>query len=98
MSIINRKDLKYDYSWSTQPASKPRTEVTGKRGTPSEIFQREKGENVLSFINEYADAHDIKDKEEALRIERMLYEKLQNEQMTRREIRIWLDSQLAKHA
>jgi len=95
MSIIQRKDLKYDYSWSSQPGGKPRTEITAKRGTPSEIFRREKGENVLSFINEYADAHDIKDKEEALRIERMLYEKLKNKQMTRKEITIWLDSQLA---
>lgn len=96
MSIINRNDLKYDYSWSSQAGSEPRAEITAKRGTESEFFRRERGESVLSFINEYVDSHDIKDKEEALRIERMLYEKLEKEQLTRAEIIIWLDSELTR--
>lgn len=93
MSIIKKSDLKYDYNWSTSPASKSRTFTTESRGR-SEMFDPNEGENVLSFINEYADMYDIVSKEEALRIEQLLNEKLEEENMTRDEAREWLNEYL----
>ncbi|WP_340102692.1 hypothetical protein [Rhodohalobacter sp. 8-1] len=93
MSIIQKSDLKYDYNWSTSPASKSR-KFTTESESKSELFSPNEGENVLSFINEYADMHDIVTKEEALRIERLLHEKLEEENITRDEARKWLDEYL----
>ncbi len=96
MPLINRKDLKYSYNWSTKPANKPRTETTSTSGTLSGVFRGEKGESVLSFINDYAESHDIDDKEQAIKIEKMLQEKLKDKQMTVDDVREWLDKEMAK--
>lgn len=96
MSLINRKDLKYSYNWSSEPADKPRTETTSESGTLSGVFRNEEGESVLSFINDYAESHDIDEKEQALKIEKMLREKLKDEQMNVEDVRAWLDKEIAK--
>lgn len=93
MSIIKKSDLKYDYNWSTSPASKSRTFTTESQNK-SEIFDLNEGERILSFINEYADMYDIVTKEEALRIEQLLNEKLAEENMTRDEAWEWLNEYL----
>jgi len=97
MPLINRKDLKYSYNWSTEPADKPRTETTSTSGTLSGVFRGEEGESVLSFINDYAESHGIDNKEQALKIEKMLYEKLKDKQMTVDDVREWLDKEIAKN-
>lgn len=69
MSLIDKSDLKYDYTWSSKPAANPRSDTITQSDTQSRVFNREDGEGVLSMINEYAKDHEIEDKEEALRIE-----------------------------
>lgn len=96
MSLIQKSDLKYDYDWSSKPATKPRRTTTESESR-SEMFSSNEGEEILSFINEYAEMNDIADKEEAFRIERLLQEKLQEENMTRDEAREWLDEYLKSH-
>lgn len=94
MSIIERSDLKYDYTWSSKPASTPRSDVRTEKGSRSNMFSASEGEGVLAFINEYAQKHGITDKQEALRIERLLHNKLQEREMTREEVRQWLNTQM----
>lgn len=94
MSLIKRNDLKYDYTWSSKPASAPRSDTKMKTGSRSNMFSAQEGEGVLSFINDYAEKHGITDKQEALRIERLLRDELKERKMTREEVTLWLDEQM----
>lgn len=94
MSIIDRSDLKYKYTWSSKGANTPRSDIRTETGSRSNMFSASEGEGVLSFINEYAQKHGIKDKQEALRIERLLRDELEEREMTRKEVRVWLDEQM----
>jgi hypothetical protein len=93
MALINKNDLKYNYNWSTKPASKSRSLSTESSGE-TELLSANEGEEVLSFINDYADLNNIVSKEEALRIESLLQEKLKENEITRDEAREWLDNHL----
>lgn len=90
MTLIQKSDLKYDYDWSTNSAGKHRSFSTESDGE-TELFSANEGEEILSFINEYAESHSFVTKDEAIRIESLLYEKLRDERMTRGEIKAWLD-------
>ena len=94
MSLIKRNDLKYNYTWSTKPASTPRRDSKSEIGSRSNMFSAQEGEGVLAFINNYAEKHGIKDKQEALRIESMLQDELKEREMTREEVTLWLDEQM----
>lgn len=94
MPLIDRSDLKYDYSWKTEPAGKPRSSVTTEGETKSDVFRSEDGDQVLSFINDYTDREGITDKKHAMRIEKLLREELKNREMTRKEARLWLNKNL----
>lgn len=94
MSLIDKSDLKYDYTWSSKPAANPRSDTITQSDTQSRVFNREDGEGVLSMINEYAKDHEIEDKEEALRIEGLIRSQLGNEDMTYDKVMDWLEGQM----
>jgi hypothetical protein len=88
MALIDRSDLQYDYTWTSKPGNSPRSDSTSK----SSMFRRDEGSDVLALINDYVSEKDIKNKEEALRIERLIREKLSGEKMTREEVRAWIEN------
>lgn len=94
MPLIDRTDLQYDYSWSSKPGNNPRNNPAASGSTKSSLFRRDEGDEVLSLINDYAKEHDIVDRQEALRIESVLREKLEDKEMTREEVRAWLNQNL----
>lgn len=94
MPILDRSDLKYDYNWKTGPATAPRTETTTDTETESRLFRRDEGDEVLDFINQYSEEHENIEREDALEIERLLRDELKNEDMTRKEVRLWLNNHL----
>jgi hypothetical protein len=94
MPLLDRSDLKYDYNWETGPANAPRTETTTDTETESRLFRRDEGDEVLDFINQYSEEHENFEKEDALEIERLLRDDLKNEDMTRKEVRLWLSNHL----
>lgn len=96
MPIIDRSDLKYDYIWDTQPAQKPRRTTHTEGETESRLFRRDEGEEVLDFINEYSNQQGFKSKEEALEVERLLRDEMKNKDMTRKEVRLWLQEHMNK--
>ena len=53
---------------------------------------------MLSFINDYTRREGISDKLEALEIERLLRDELKNKDMTRREVRLWLNEHRKERA
>ena len=96
MPLIDRSDLKYDYTWSTEPAQTPRSETTAESETESKLFRRKDGDEVLDFINDYSDKYGIETKEDALEIERLLRDELKDRDMTRREVQLWLHDHMQK--
>jgi hypothetical protein len=88
MALIEKGDLKYDYSWDARPGNNPVHEGE----SDSNLFDRESGKEVLTIINEYASRRNITDKKEALRIERELHENLSRDITTQRDVMDWLDS------
>ncbi|MEX0904190.1 MAG: hypothetical protein WD604_00380 [Balneolaceae bacterium] len=91
MPLIDRSDLQFDYTWSSKPGNNPRNNPQTGGDTKSSLFRRNEGDEVLSLINEYAKDHEITNKREALRIEGLLREKLGEEDMTREEVKVWMD-------
>ncbi|NBB75951.1 MAG: hypothetical protein GVY02_01110 [Bacteroidetes bacterium] len=90
MALIDRSDLKYDYDWGAQPAEAPRTSTLTEDEPESKVFRTEDGVDVLTIINEYAEEHDIEDKDEALVIEMLLKNELNEENMTKDEVKVWI--------
>lgn len=88
MGLLNREDLKYDYTWTSNPGKSPATDP----GPASRGFSTGNGRDVLEFINSYADRKNIENKKDALRIEKMLHDDLDEEMKTRKEVTTWLDS------
>lgn len=96
MPLLDRSDLKYDYTWSTEPAKAPRSDMRSERETESKLFRREDGEEVLQFINDFSEQYGIETKEDALEIERVLRDELANEDMTQRDVQLWLHDHMQK--
>lgn len=96
MPLIDRSDLKYDYVWDTEPAQKPRRTTRTEGETESRLFRREEGDEVLDFINEFSADQGFESKEEALEVERLLRDEMKNRDMTRKEVRLWLQDYMKK--
>lgn len=96
MPLIDRSDLQYDYTWSSQPGNNPRNNPSTGGSTKSSLFRRSEGDEVLSLINEYAKDNEITDKRAILEIETFIYENLGEKEMTREEVRAWLDGALSE--
>lgn len=96
MPLIDRSDLQYDYTWSSQPGNNPRNNPSTGGSTKSSLFRRNEGDEVLSLINEYAKDNEITDKRAILEIETFIYENLGEGEMTREEVRAWLDGALSE--
>ncbi len=91
MGLLNKSDLKFDYSWSTKAGNNPITER--KRG---KYFNKDTGEDVLQLINDYAKEKNITDKKIGLDIESKIHKNLSNDVSTQRGVREWLNSIFAK--
>lgn len=96
MPLLDRSDLKYDYTWSTAPAQAPRTETTAETETESKMFRSKDGDEVLQFINDFSKKYGVEKKEDALKLERVLRDELKNEDMTRKEVQLWLHDHMQK--
>lgn len=84
MSLIDKGDLQYDYTWTSQPGG-------SKSDKPdSNLFDREDGKEVLHIINEYAKEENITDKKRALEIETKLHQNLSQDVSTQRDVFDWL--------
>lgn len=96
MPIIDRSDLKYDYVWDIEPAQKPRRTTRTEGETESRLFRRDEGDEVLDFINEFSNKQGFESKDEALEVERLLRDEMKNKDMTRKEVRMWLQEYMNK--
>lgn len=97
MSLLDRSDLKYDYIWSPKPGKAPRTSASTQNDSNPNVFRPGEGDQVLTFLNEYAESHNILEKEEARNLEPMIRKRIDKDDgVTKAELEIWLDKQLKK--
>lgn len=86
MGLINKNDLKLEYSWSTRAGHSPVTH----ENIGSNVFDRRSGEEVLSILNNYSEKRGISDKEELLKAEPLIREKLPKDIRTEDDVMNWL--------
>lgn len=92
MGIIEKNDLSLDYDWSSQPGDDP----VRKEDIGSNVFDKNRGEDVLAMLNDYAKEKDIQNKDELLDAESMLRNKLPKDLDTKNDVMDWLWSKLRK--
>jgi hypothetical protein len=94
MGLIEKDDLKFDYDWSSQPGDDP----VKKEDIGSNVFNKNQGKDVLNMLNNYAEEHNITDKNDVLDAEGMLRDNLPKDLNTETNIIDWLWSELRKNA
>lgn len=68
MSLLQRSDMKFEYSWTEISPDSPK--ITGK--PDSTLLNRNEGYEVLAFINRFADDKKLNQKESGLKVERLI--------------------------
>lgn len=86
MSLLEKLDLKFEYSWKAIPPDDPR--VTGK--PDSTLLNREEGYEVLYFINRFADTNNWNSKNSGLKVEKLIKKHLPGTTRSHANVRQWL--------
>lgn len=86
MSLLEKTDLKYQYSWTTTRNDDPK--ITGI--PDSILLNRQEGYEVLSFINRFAKVQKLTQKIIGLKAERLIKENLPSEIRSHCNITNWL--------
>ncbi|MEO9495819.1 MAG: hypothetical protein ABJG42_15180 [Vibrio splendidus] len=88
MSIIEKSDLNYEYSWKAVSGDDPT--ITG---TPdSTRFSRKEGYEVLYLINKLCDLWKLKKLASAHKMERMINEDLPSDIQSQEKVKAWIHS------
>ncbi|CAA0147988.1 conserved hypothetical protein [Tenacibaculum maritimum] len=88
MGVIERKDLKYEYSDVAANGDDPKE--TGKRDR--DRLNRQESYEVVDFINSFCKKYGLTTKEEALEVERLLQE--ESDLVKKEVITNWLEEKL----
>lgn len=86
MSLLQKSDLKFEYSWVAIAPDNPK--VTGK--PDSTFLNRGEGYEVLAFINSFSAANNWKQKESALKVERLIHKYLPGDVRSHANVKKWL--------
>jgi hypothetical protein len=86
MTLLQKSDLQFQYSWTVIPPDSPR--ITGK--PDSTLLNRGEGYEMLSFINNFAVSHGLKQKTSGLKTERLTKKHLPGDIRSRANIQKWL--------
>ena len=86
MSIINKLELNYKYTWSTISANNPK--IIGK--LDSTRFSRREGYEVLYLINKLCSEWRVKKVESAIKMEKMINEKLPLNIQSQEDVKNWI--------
>jgi hypothetical protein len=87
MALITKTDLYYkDYSWTAIEPDDP--EETGK--PDSSLLNRKEGYEILDFINNLCSLWNIKNKELATKIEKMIREEVPSDIHSQLKIQNWI--------
>ncbi|WP_119790361.1 hypothetical protein [Flavobacterium anhuiense] len=88
MGIITKSDLYYnDYSWTAIKRDDPR--VSGE--PDSTLLSRKEGYEVLYFINKFSEIHNFKNKDSAIKVEKMIRNEVPSDIRSQSNIKIWIE-------
>lgn len=93
MPLLQKGDLKFEYSWKAIPPDDPR--VTGK--PDSTLLSRGEGYEVLGFINRVAEANKWTNKASGLKVERLINKHLPDNVRSHKNVWQWLVDNWSKH-
>ena len=93
MSLLEKSDLKFEYSWKAIPPDDPR--VTGK--PDSTLLNREEGYEVLYFINRFSNTHNLSNKNTRLKVEKLIKKHLPGTIRSHANVWQWLVDNWNKH-
>ncbi|MCK9345059.1 MAG: hypothetical protein M0P64_02960 [Candidatus Pacebacteria bacterium] len=86
MPLLQKSDLEFDYSWTAIAPDDPK--VTGK--PDSTFLNRNEGYEVLAFINSFATACDLKQKDSGVKVERLIKKHLPGDTRSHANVKKWL--------
>lgn len=89
MALISATQLYYkDYSWTAIHGDNPKVS-----GVPDNtLLNRREGYEILYFVNKFAEIHGFKNKESAIKTERMIREEVPHNIHSQRNIKEWIDT------
>ncbi|RKR05794.1 hypothetical protein C8C83_5145 [Flavobacterium sp. 90] len=88
MGLIAKADLHYkDYSWTVLAGDDPR--ISGE--PDSTLLNRKEGYEILYFINKFSEQNNFKQKNSALKVEKMIREEVPNEKRSQENIKTWIE-------
>lgn len=88
MGIITKSDLHYqDYSWTALKGDDPK--ISGE--PDSTLLSRKEGYEVLYFINKFSEIHEFKNKNSAIKVEKMISNEVPNDKRSQSNIKIWIE-------
>jgi hypothetical protein len=87
MELISKNDLYYtDYSWIALTGDNPK--ITGK--PDSTLLNRKEGYEILYFINKFSEIHEFKQKNSAIKVEKMIREEVPSAKRSQENIKTWI--------
>lgn len=89
MALLTKTELYYkDYSWTAISGDNPK--VSGE--PDSSLLSRKEGYEILYFVNKFSGIHKFKQKNSAIKVERMIREDLPSNIRSQKEIKTWLET------
>ncbi len=93
MPLLSKEDLKYTYAWTGASPDDPRL----RRSPDRKELDREKGYDVLAFINAMAEVNGVTRKETGLKIERLIRDHLPRDIRLRESVTDWIMTNWSRH-
>jgi len=90
MALIKQNDLNLTYNWSTEPGET----AVDKDSITNKLFDRERGDDVLNVLNNYAEKSGLENKDDLSEIENLLRQDLPKNLNTEDDVLDWLWSAL----
>ncbi|MCM0666923.1 hypothetical protein [Flavobacterium tyrosinilyticum] len=87
MGVITRSELHYtDYSWTAIKGDDPR--VSGE--PDSTLLSRKEGYEVLYFVNKFCEIYELKQKQSAIKVEKMIRNEVPSDKRSQQNIKEWI--------
>lgn len=87
MGIITKSELHYtDYFWTAIKGDDPRVS-----GAPdSTLLSRKEGYEVLYFVNKFCEIHGLKQKQSAIKVEKMIRNEVPTDKRSQKNVNEWI--------
>lgn len=93
MGLLTKTELYYkDYSWTAIIGDNPK--VSGE--PDSTLLSRKEGYEILYFVNKFSEMNNFKQKQSALKVERMIREEVPNNIHGQKNIKDWISTNWTK--